>query len=402
MKENEFRDKLREQTRAVSVSPALRARTIRAAQGKEGKAVKKKMPMALVFALVGILMCSVALAVAGRAGVLDFVGRYQGAQIPEDAQTYVTQSEERFDAGEASNTLRELYYDGRSLRLTADFTPNDPKTLLLGVDSFPEDPWQDLTHITEEGMDDADARTIADAFREGGFERACSVNLGCDWEQEGALMGASQDFVLGEDGVLTVYSQFEFEDDLPERDFQLLVVLSLFKTDENGGLLDEREGTPLKCLYPLHLTAAARGDEGVYVSAAPAEYPSIGVRVERVCVTVKPMELYYTVEGVVTNEALYEKTDGGLLFEFIDPEKPSAEPWEQRLADGLTGSGQGSAPDEDGRFTQRGTLALSELRDVYTLRAYECWEKERFETCEIQMRPATAEEAGQIAQNGDR
>ena len=34
---------------------------------------------------------------------------------------------------------------------------------------------------------------------------------------------------------------------------------------------------------------------------------------------------------------------------------------------------------------QTGSLALSELRDTYTMRAYECWNKQRFETHEIHM-----------------
>lgn len=398
MNGREFEDRLHEQMQGVAVSSELRRRTVAAAHGKE-KRMKKKVSTALVFALVGVLMCSVALAVAGRAGVMDFIGRYQGAYIPKDAQAYVTQSGESLDAGEASVTLRELYYDGLSLRVTADFTPNDPKTLLLGVDSSPEDPWQDLTHLSEEGMDESDTRTIAEVFGEGGWKSACSVNLSCDFEKDGAPVGEGQDFVLGEDGVLTVFGQYEFTDDLPERDFDLLFSFQRYKLDENGGLTSVHEEERQKCLYPLHLTAAAREGEGVYVSTAPAEYPSIGVRVDRVSVTVKPLELYYTIEGVITDEQLYKKTDDGLFFEFIDPDKPFTEPWEQRLAEGLSGGGGGSFPDEEGHFIQKGTLGLSELRDVYTLRAFECWEKQRFDTCEIQMRPASAEEAAQIAQD---
>ena len=46
------------------------------------------------------------------------------------------------------------------------------------------------------------------------------------------------------------------------------------------------------------------------------------------------------------------------------------------------------------RYVQRQTLGKSELRGCYTLRAFNCWSKERFETHELSLRPATREDLG--------
>ena len=43
-------------------------------------------------------------------------------------------------------------------------------------------------------------------------------------------------------------------------------------------------------------------------------------------------------------------------------------------------------PVDDTHFRQIGTLSLSEKADCYALRAYECWEKRRFDTHEIRMK----------------
>ena len=43
---------------------------------------------------------------------------------------------------------------------------------------------------------------------------------------------------------------------------------------------------------------------------------------------------------------------------------------------------------DDTHYRQTGTLSLDEKADCYTLRAYECWEKRRFDTHEIRMKKA--------------
>ena len=129
------------------------------------------------------------------------------------------------------------------------------------------------------------------------------------------------------------------------------------------------------------------------MSEAPTLYESIGVQVDRLLIEVKPQEIYVTLDYTVTDRAKYDQLEGGLWFEFINPDSKEEAYYDQRLRSGLTGGGSSGPvdgdPDTATRFTQRETLARNELHDTYTLRAFECWEKERFETHTLTMRPAT-------------
>ena len=90
MKESQISDALRESMNAVRLSPALRARALCAMRGSEERRqkMKRKFSAALAFALVGVLVVAVALAVANRKGVLDFLS-YSDATLPENAGDYV-------------------------------------------------------------------------------------------------------------------------------------------------------------------------------------------------------------------------------------------------------------------------------------------------------------------------
>lgn len=90
MKESQISDALRESMNAVRLSPALRARALCAMRGSEERRpkMKRKFSAALAFALVGVLIVAVALAVANRKGVLDFLS-YPEATLPENAGDYV-------------------------------------------------------------------------------------------------------------------------------------------------------------------------------------------------------------------------------------------------------------------------------------------------------------------------
>lgn len=78
MKESQISDALRESMNAVRLSPALRAKALCAMRGSEERRpkMKRKFSAALAFALVGVLIVAVALAVANRKGVLDFLSYF--------------------------------------------------------------------------------------------------------------------------------------------------------------------------------------------------------------------------------------------------------------------------------------------------------------------------------------
>ena len=402
MTREEMTKRLHKETAGVHADPALRARTMcavrRETTGKDEPIVKKKISLAFVAALVAVMMGAVALAAANRWGLLDFAGRSAvPLYIPEDAQNYVETDVLTMDSEAANIAVRELYYDGRTVRATIDMTPKGERVLLVGLDMDADAPMVKLYAGVGEDM-----RPLHQAVQEEGYAQVYAADAGfwSDTDMAGGMM----DYVLGEDGTLTMFVQQEYTDDLPERDVELRVDFLPFQMPMAAGDGADWEKRIVE-VKPVKLTAAkaemdttnlpAGAIPGTYVNVEPVAYPSVGVRVDRVLIEEKPHELYATVDFTVTDWEAYEKTDDGLWFEFIDPEKPEKpgdEPWQQRLTDGLSGGGSVGPvePDEPrpASFRQTGTLGKNELHDSYTLRAFGCWDKERFETHTFEMRPA--------------
>lgn len=404
MKREEFADRLHENK--APVSAGLRQRTLLAAQGKgERLYMKRKISVALAAALVAVLLCAVALAAANRWGILDFVGEYSGVYIPEDAQSYVKTDVAALQNEWVTANVRELYYDGRISRMTVDVTPKEEKTLLLGEDVSLEDPFINLTH--EYVMDgENDMRTVYEVIEDEGYEHAYVVCVYLKGAENGVTDG-SMDYILGDDGTLTIYMQEEYTQDLAQRDVTVSVMA--MPVDEPITPESQRNYEKRKTMeQAFTLTAAVNATSesaskgtlaDTYVNVEPIDYASIGVRVERVLIQVKPQEIYAMVDFTVIDPEAYAATDDGLFFEFIDPDKPG-DSWEQRLTAGLSGGG-GVYPIDETHYQQRGTLGRNELHESYTLRAYECWERERFETFEVKMRPATQEDVAAMLRIGE-
>ena len=382
MKESQISDALRESMNAVRLSPALRARALCAMRGSEERRpkMKRKFSAALAFALVGVLVVAVALAVANHAGLLDYMNASSNAQIPYDAASYIKQSAQSGEGNTFSLNVREEFYDGRTLRLTTDITAKAPKTLLYGLDFRPEDSWQDLITLTYDGVDTSDERSILDVYRENGYEQMMRVQMNALSQAEDDFASTTQEVVLNDDGTLTFFYVREFETDEPTRAIKLSA--SAKKVTEKDGKTESGEEETVEIAF----TVEKENDDGeTTVSAEPMEYESIGVRVDKVTMTAGPLEINYTVEYTVVDAEKFAQTDDGLWFEFIDPNSREEQPYDQRLKEGVSGV-VSVEPVDDTHFRQIGTLSLSEKADCYTLRAYECWEKRRFDTHEIRMK----------------
>lgn len=373
--------------------------------------MKRKISVAMVFALAVVMAGAVALAAASGMGILDFAGRYNNVYIPEDAQSYIQSDVSTIEQDGVVVNIRELYYDGRTTRMIVDVTPRNDKTLLLGTDCSMKDNWQNLWRDADGGWDDADERTVYDLYVQKGCASAYSVNVWTVDEEHGTGGGGTMDYTLGEDGTLTVFREANYEDDRAEREITLKVGLTPFTDPEKDELDDSRR---MVAEQRMTLTSAATNTvdeagvvQGVYVNTEPVVYESIGVRVDRVMIEEKPQELYATIDYTVIDRELYQKTDDGLVFSFIDPSKTGAI-WEQRLTGGITSGGQSHPIDGNletaTRYRQEETLGKNELHETYTLGSYECWNKTRFEDKSFTMRPATqadidaAKEAGEPAE----
>ena len=378
MKEKEISDALRGSMNAVRLSPALRAKTLYAMRGSEERSpkMKRKFSVALVFALAAVLAVAVALAVANRKGVLDFLS-YSEATLPENAGDYVQTDIASDERDGLHAVVREVVYDGHRLWATVDINMDGEKPLLTGLDYGldDEEKWAWLRHDESE----TDDRTILDVYKAENYTDAYYIVASVYDESDD--QNTSCEAHLQDDGTLTFYESISFEQAKAER--EITVSVRAFKYEEKDGRMNLNQ-KPMAELKLRFTAKASAVDEETIVSVEPVEYESIGVRVDRVTVTTKPLEMDYAIEYTVVDAEKFAQTDDGLWFEFIDPNSREEQPYDQRLKAGFSGVGS-VEPVDDTHFRQIGTLSLSEKADRYTLRAYECWEKRRFDTHEIRM-----------------
>lgn len=377
MTREEYSARLHQELENVRVSPALRRQTLAALDGKERPIMKKKISTALIFALVTMLLGTVALAAAGHWGLLDFVGKYGGTHVPENAPDYIQQNVAAWETETVSIAVREMYYDGRYLQAVVDVKPHDPKTLLVsGMYSTNDYYCNLLPDVTSQ----EDSRTVAQYYRESGYEKLLVISpaITCDND-------AGQDCCLQEDGTLTFYLEAGYTEPQNVRDVALRLLIQTCtdpETNQINRTLDER------VIFPLTLTVPEGVVPVTYICDEPQDFPEAGVRVDRLTVVALPLSLYATIEYSVIDEEQYVALEDSLWFEFVDPDSTETLPALQRLDSGFTSSG-GMGVYGDGQFIQRETLGVNELHAEYTLRAFDAWEKTRYESRTFVMREAT-------------
>ena len=308
MKKETVSRQLREGMHGVRVSPQLRGQVLSAARGRSPR-MSRGLSAVLAAVLLLAALSAVALA-AGRAGMLDCIGRFQGVEIPPDAADYIVSDTASLRVGGATACVRELYYDGRTVRLTIDVTPDTADMLLLGPDCRMDDAWSFLT------QDAQDARTVQEVYAERGYASAWRVNVSTQEEAQGTA-GGWLDYALGEDGTLTLCKQQLFEDDRAQREVTLR--LSLTPLDIISGSEDEDHAASGELTLPLTAAvdpsaapATEGGRSGVHVSGEPVLFSDCGVRVDRLLIEEKPQELYATIEYTVVDPALFAQREDGL------------------------------------------------------------------------------------------
>lgn len=396
MNGREIRQELQTAVEDVRVSPKLRAKTLRAMrEGESGRAgngeirIKRKISLVLAAALVCVMLTAVALAAANRAGMLDFIGNTPNSALPDNAADYVHSMDTTGKAAGLFASVREEFYDGRTLRMTMDIAMENQKALLLGLDYTPTDSWQSLIHLAGDEEDETDTRSILDVYHQDGYEAMYYIHAYTNEEQEGTA-GGSYDVVLSEDGVLTCYMEQTYDTDEPERTVEVNIRATRYREEDGRMRREEEPCATMKISFSVVSSAKEDASDDTWVSAEPIEYEAVGVRIDKVTMTVKPLEIYYTIDYTVIDGEKFAALDGGLDFEWIDPNSKAADYWEQRLKDGPSGAGW-SSPTDGGdletavTWRQEGTLALSEWKQEYTLRAYDSWEKTRYDTHTVRM-----------------
>jgi len=368
MKHEDYAARLQQELSQIHVPLELRRRILSALPAKEEPIMKKKLSTALIFALVALLLGTVALAAAGHWGLMDFVGRYASSHVPQDAPEYIQQNVAAWETETLTIAVREMYYDGRFLQAVVDVKPRAPRTLLVSGMYSTNDYY---CNLLPDVTDREDSRTIAQYYRDGGYEKLLAV---CPTVTNDG--DASEDCCLQEDGTLTFYLEAGYREPQNVRDVTLRLLVMTCVDPENDKMdrsLDERVTFPLTLTFPEGVAPVT------YICDEPQEFPEAGVRVNRLTIVALPLSLYATIDYSVFDEEKYIPLEDALWFEFIDPDSPETLPALQRLDGGFTSSGSMEVYG-DGQFIQSETLGVNELHGEYTLRAFDAWTKERYES----------------------
>ena len=344
------------------------ARAVRSRIEKENvPMMRKTIQLALVCAVICALTVT-CLAVGERMGLLDFVRQYPAASLPEDAAQYVDARGERvYEDENLSITLREVLFDGLSLRFAADVEPKDEKTFVCCFD--------------EELTDFSGGVALADRYLAGGYTRVMRISMSSA-DAEAYPDGAFDAERI--DTGASVYCDLTGHGYRPDTDAEIAFAYAFLKDPENPEDGVDSNGYTRRT---FRVRAQAPANESLLVCETPVEYPHFGVTVEKLVLTRTPIEIGYDIYCTVTDPEAYAENGGGLFFEFIDPNSAETEPYLQRLSRGIQ-TGEGQLPIDDMHFAQYGALALDEAHSIYYIRAFDPFTdgKPRYETGAFQVK----------------
>ena len=386
----EFRESMDRRLSAMKAEPWLAQRIIAAEGGEKTVAKKLSVSMILVIALIAVLATGALAATLGAWGIIDFAGNHYGAYIPPKYEDCIKSENVTAETESLSVNIRESYYDGTLLRVTADVTPKQP-VFLLGEGVYPEDPaFDSLPGLESEEI------TVAQAARDRFEGRMAEIVMYTD-----ESTSASGDCRMNDDNSATLYIEEVFDDEQKDRDVTLhlsyIPIRDLPAEAESGGVSGEgeEEFDPFDfdrqetVDIPMTFHSA---ETKTFVCDRPMDFPSVGVQVTKVTIKATPLEILYNIDYAVTDLAKFEAQEGGLWFEFIDPQSTAADPYDQCLVSGLTSIGTARRVDDESEdeagqpvevgtaYCQRDSIGLNALSDEYTLRVREFMEENRYES----------------------
>ena len=369
--------------------------TLRRLDEEEKKPVKRKMRVSAAIAVAAcLIICTAAFAAANRWGLFDFLnqGQSDSAPLPEAIEILATEPPQEGGTGElAGFQLREAVYDGEYAYLVVDVTPRQ-ELLLIGPGYGLEDPMRLMTG------DSANSLTIGEYAEQNGLQMAYVTissaldalgeefirSIDCHWEEDGTLVLMLTCTVSEQEGSAFASTlQCSVTPLIPAASEEDAILYGYYEENADeptyastGYVTDEENQQETELAFTLDDT----NRHNTLASSQSAEYPSCGVRVDSVRLTASPMALYYEIHFTVTDEAAYAATEDGVWFEFLDANGNA-------LPNGATRGGE-VQPQADGSLVQSGSLAArEELPETVTLRAYNCWTQERYESHELTLEP---------------
>ncbi len=370
-------------TKGIDNAPSLQYQIARKAKGEQPVVKKTSATAILVIALIVVSMTAALAAALNGWGIISFAGNHANAYVPPEYEESITKENEIIETESVKCTIRESYYDGQILRMTALIVPKTD-ALLIGPGSSPYDPISDLfwRRLNTED-EDTELESIGSyALRKHGGKLA-GVNLSVDTQ----WIDDTSDFIKNEDGSYTFYLECLNEEEAPERDTNIslsYIPMTIAEEQQKPGQVNIDLGN--KETASIHKTFRSIAKK-IFVCDTPMNFSSVGVRVQCVTLTVTPLEIRYALDYEITDLNLFQAQEGGLWFEFIDPNSKETEPYAQTVSDGLTSGGsfgrldgRYDLPDEVGTvYRQRDAIGLDAFSEQYTIRAYNAWDKTRYE-----------------------
>lgn len=369
-------------TRGIDDAPSLQYRIARKAKGEEPVTKKISAAAILAIALIAVSMTAALAAALNSWGIISFAGNHENAYVPPKYEESIVKENEIIETESVRCTLQESYFDGKILRLTAQIVPK-VNALLIGLDSSVDDPVSNLFRQAPDQNGETETESIgAYALRAyDGHLAEIGLDAEIEWDNY------SSDYTRNEDGSYTWYLECQVQDETQEANVPL--VLSYYPMTITG---EQPSVDRVTVDFDHRETAAVTKtfhsvETKTYVCDRPMDLPSVGVQVQRVIMTVTPLEIRYALDYEITNLNLYQAQEYGLWFEFIDPDSKETEPYAQTVSNGLTSGGstgrldgRHELPDEVGTvYRQRDAIGLDALSDQYTIRAYNAWDKTRYE-----------------------
>ena len=378
----EFAQAIDRRLSGLQGDPHLAQRIMANGKGEEPMVKKTSAAVIIMAALIALLTTGALAAALNAWGLIDFAGRHPGTFVPANYEDSVRPENETLETDSVSCTVRESYFDGRILRLTAQVTAK-ANMLLIGADSSVNTPISDLFWQAGDAENEQEEETIgAYALREYAGKLA-EVSLGAEID----CADASLDYMRNEDGSYTFYLEYAFEEERTEIDvpLKLGVIPMRVYTDgqEEEEVVDRESRESANRVMSFHSVATK-----TLLCETPMDFPKAGVRVNCVTFTVTPLEIRYALDYEVTDPEAFKAQDGGLWFEFIDPDSDAAEAPDQRVSSGLMSGSTVTRQDSESNgmtgsemiYRQTGSIGLNALGEQYTIRAFNAWDKARYES----------------------
>ena len=359
--------------------------------------MKKKLSVGAVLVIVLILATVTSFAATGGFGLIDMINRRSDKGIlPEASDIIASDIEQTSQATQwADFTVREAVYDGNMLYAVLAAKPLTDDVLLIPDYYAPDDAIGSLG-IGDDPIGnnnpDFDHQTIGEYAMENG-KRLISIDFEVTLKDGGAYDQynwlAGSDALLEEDGTLVclVHSE-DYQDAAANGNLNISVhclATPMRKGQGESYLGGDGELIDVSAFYYLYeesqtgqidFTLKNGGVRAKAHTTETAEFMKGVVRIDEIILTSTPLYTKVDVLYTVLDAKKFARLDSGLWFEFLDDSGKRAE--SGAIGDGSIQNSIGGTGVNYRQISH--IIAMETLPDHLTVRAYNAWSKDVFET----------------------